>query len=196
VSIYPQRFNQLLWGWGTVGVLYTLSQWTPVPAKILYENPLDQLIAFNPNAISWYLSFFILIPTAYFISRDEVLIHLRRSMQFASVIAAFVYILYPTTIITPNAEISGIFADTLKQLQSLDTAQNCLPSLHSALTLIATWGICNGEKFYWKMRSFIAVIWACLIVYSIIEVRRHLVVDVIAGLLLGALSLFASYKIK
>ena len=52
--IFYHRLMQLLLGWGTVGILYSLSQLTPITPNLLYESRWDAAIAFNPDAIIWY----------------------------------------------------------------------------------------------------------------------------------------------
>ena len=55
--------------------------------------------------------------------------------------------------------------------------------MHAALTLLTAWVMYSRLNI---VRSIVIMIWAALIIYSIIQIRRHLALDVGAGLLVGA----------
>ena len=134
-----------------------------------------------------------MIPAAYLCVRLEQLIDLRRAMQLAGFICALVFITYPTLVASqPAIVISNTSTQILEFVRQFDTGKNCLPSLHAALTLIAVWAIYHGSGFVQLFRRLIVVIWGCLILYSIIQVRRHLFIDVGAGLVVGVISLVIS----
>jgi membrane-associated phospholipid phosphatase len=186
----------MIYGWGLVGLCYSLSQLTPFKASLLRESWFDEQISFQPHAIFAYLSFFLFIPLAYTLVRAELLSHLRRAMQISALISMTVFVLYPTTVASPDITTTGLASNLLVFLRQWDSPQNCLPSLHAALTLIATWAICHGQTKRRRLHVIVAMIWACLMVLSIIQVRRHLAIDVIAGLLVGGLAAFLSRRFK
>jgi membrane-associated phospholipid phosphatase len=67
-------------------------------------------------------------------------------------------------------------------LQAADSAQNCLPSLHGALTLLCVWALCDKRHL---LRSTLAVVLGVAICYAIIALRRHVSIDLAAGLAVG-----------
>lgn len=190
------RLYYLLLGWGTVGLFYSTAQLTPRLPTPLNETALDAALAFNPNAIGWYLSFFLFIPAAYALVRAELLPVLSRAMQVSGGIAALVFAVYPTSVVAPVIHTHTWGVPWLEFLRQYDSPQNCLPSLHAALTLIAAWGISQNRHKSRLILTTLAAVWSGLIVCSIVQVRRHLVVDVSAGLLLGLLALFLSHKVS
>ena len=182
------RLGFLIIGWGFVGLFYALStNLTPFSAHILSESFIDRAVAFNPNGIWLYLSFFMFVPLGFLFSTPEKLIQFTRAMQMCAVICGAVFLILPTTLNYPSisTDNSGTYASLalLDFLSRYDTAKNCLPSLHAALTLLAAWAMYSRLNI---VRSIVIMIWAALIIYSIIQIRRHLALDVGAGLLVGA----------
>jgi membrane-associated phospholipid phosphatase len=172
----------MLWGWGAVGVAYGVSSQLRGSGHVLTETALDRLIAFNLHAVWGYLAFFVLIPWAYVAADASRLAWLRRAMQCCAAVAALLFVLYPTTLRYPLVPEHGISAAMLRLLQAVDSAKNCLPSLHGALTLLAVWALQDKRR---PLRSALAVLLGVLICASVIALRRHLSVDLLAGLLLG-----------
>ncbi|WP_143137347.1 phosphatase PAP2 family protein, partial [Burkholderia ubonensis] len=63
-----------------------------------------------------------------------------------------------------------------------DSAQNCLPSLHAALTCLAARALVDARR---PWRSALVVLWSAAITYSIVQTRRHLALDISAGVLVA-----------
>lgn len=139
------RLKQMLLGWGTVGVIYNFSDYLQGEGYQLTPSIIDNLIAFSPSAVWLYLSFFFIVPLGYL---STPLCHLRwlaRSMQISALVAGVFYLLWPTTMHYPSFDQMGISAGALNRLIAIDSSQNCFPSLHAALTLLAVWAIAKGE---------------------------------------------------
>lgn len=135
----------MLLGWGTVGVIYNFSDYLQGEGYQLTPSIIDNLIAFSPSAVWLYLSFFFIVPLGYL---STPLCHLRwlaRSMQISALVAGVFYLLWPTTMHYPSFDQMGISAGALNRLIAIDSSQNCFPSLHAALTLLAVWAIAKGE---------------------------------------------------
>ena len=179
------RLWQMLLGWGSVGLVYHFSDRWQAPGRLMSPGWLDQMIPFSPHGIWLYLSFFVLIPCGYLLTPLSSLSWLRRAMQLAALGAGAVYMLWPTTMHYPEVQSSGISAQLLSLLKQVDSMQNCLPSLHIALSVLAAWAISRTGH---KGATVLAWLWVLLIGFSILQLRRHLFVDVISG---GALALAA-----
>ena len=180
------RFRDMAIGWGSVGIVYTLGSLYQGEGAVLPESALDRLIPFNTVSIWLYLSFFLYIPYAYFTINADRLLWLRRSMQCCALLSTLVFLLWPTTLTYPDyvAAFSGSLAgDALVRILLWgDSPQNCLPSLHAALTLLCTWALLDSRH---RARSALAGIACACICFSVIQLRRHLSVDVAAGLVAG-----------
>jgi membrane-associated phospholipid phosphatase len=74
----------------------------------------------------------------------------------------------------------------LKALVWVDSNKNCLPSLHASLTLISVWALWQPRRM---LQNTLYVLWAVFIIFSIVQLRRHLSLDVGAGLLVGFMAI-------
>jgi hypothetical protein len=59
------RLWQMLFGWGFVGLVYSISDRWQGPGYQLTPSWIDRMIPFSPQAIWLYLSFFLIIPLCY-----------------------------------------------------------------------------------------------------------------------------------
>ena len=177
------RLLHLLAGWGSVGLVYFSSDLLQGQGMLLPETALDRAISYSDAAIWLYLSFFILIPYAYLVADAARVRWLARAMAISAVICGLVFLLYPTTLAYPPVgEGGGWSTQVLRWLQAMDSTQNCLPSLHGALTLLCVWAL--HDKRY-LLRSALAALLGLAICYAIIALRRHLSIDLGAGLFVG-----------
>ena len=182
-SSLPIRLRQMLLGWGCVGLIYFPTGLLERPAFTLTETPLDRLIAYSPDAIWPYLSFFALIPYAYLAAPITRVHQLARAMQLCAVAAGIVFVLFPTTLVYPPVHpVDGAGGWLLARLLEADSARNCLPSLHAALTALCVWALCERAR---PQRSAAVLLLGLAICYSVIALRRHLAIDLAAGLLLA-----------
>ena len=172
----------MLLGWGPTGVLYTLGALTPLQRTILPETRLDHAIPFSPAGVWVYLSFFALIPLTYFVSSDETLKWLKKTMQICAVVAGVVFVLWPTTLSYPPVLLDGLSAHVLSFVQGTDSRSNCLPSLHGALTVVCMWALARHRN---RALAILGLVWGLAICYSVIQVRQHVAIDLGTGMLLG-----------
>jgi len=176
------RAGQLLLGWGTVGVIYHLTDNLQGAGQVITPSWIDNKIPFSASAIWAYLSFFLIIPASYFLVPLTAVRWLTRSMQLTAAGAGLVYLLWPTTLVTPQDSGQSMASVLLRQLISVDSAQNCFPSLHVALTLLAVWAIAKSRR-HWLTLAFI--LWGSVIAFSILQLKRHLFIDLIGGVVLA-----------
>lgn len=181
------RLWQMLLGWGTVGIVYNLTDRLQGAGTLLPPSALDRALPFSPSAIWLYLSFFLIVPAGYLLAPLQRIKWLTLAMQLTALGAGAVYLLWPTTMAYPQNDGVGISAQLLAALTQVDSPQNCLPSLHMALTVLAVWALSDGER---KMRTALWMLWGVAIAFSILQLRRHLFVDLAGGVLLA---LFAGW---
>jgi len=185
------RIGMMLAGWGTVGLCYSAGRLTPRVPYVLREGMLDQLVPFNASAIWLYLSFFLLVPAAYLIAVPERLKPLARSMQLSAAVAGIVFVVWPTTLVypaIPSGTMSGIVLDALA---TSDSSYNCLPSLHGALTLQCVVALWQQDR---PWRSAIVLVWGLAVMWSVVAARRHLSIDLSAGMMLGAVCAWSATR--
>ncbi len=177
------RLLHLLAGWGSVGLVYFSSDVLQGQGVLLPETAIDRAIPYTDAAIWLYLSFFILIPDAYLAADAARVRWLARAMALSALMCGMVFLLYPTTLAYPPVGDGHAWStQALRLLQAADSAQNCLPSLHGALTLLCVWALCDKRHL---LRSALTVLLGVAICYAIIALRRHVSIDLAAGLLVG-----------
>lgn len=178
------RLKQMLLGWGGVGLIYnTADRWQGL-GSVLQPGPIDRLIPFDPAGVWLYLSFFLLIPTAYFACPEKRLIWLRSAFLLAALTAGAVFLAWPTTLSYPAAPGGTLSSTLLATLSQVDSVQNCFPSLHMALTVLAVWALHDKQR---PAKNALFWLWGLGIAFSIIQLRRHLFIDLAAGVALGLL---------
>lgn len=176
------RAGQLLMGWGFVGVIYHLTDNLQGAGQVITPSWIDNEIPFSATAIWAYLSFFLIIPAGFFLAPLNAVRWLARSMQWSALGAGAVYLLWPTTIVPPIDSGQGIASRLLQQLVAVDSAQNCFPSLHIALTLLAVWAIAKSRRL---MTTIVFILWGVAIAFSILQLKRHLFIDLVGGVILA-----------
>lgn len=186
------RLWYMLTGWGAVGVVYSLtSSQDQASAHLLQPSIVDLWFKFDPNAIWFYLSFFILCAYAYLCCPQQRLVWLARSMQLSAIGAGIVFTLWPTTMEFPAVTQETLSADVLRLLIQLDSLQNCLPSLHVTLTILAVYALWQKTQL---LRSILIALWGVAITISILQLHRHQFVDALGGAALAILAgMFAHY---
>lgn len=179
------RLRLMLLGWGSVGLVYFSTGAMTGPTTVLAESAIDRMVPYDPSAIWLYLSFFILIPYTYLSASIERARWLACSMPIAALISAIVFVVFPTTLQYPPARFDGASGYLLALLLANDSPRNCLPSLHAALTLLCVWALLDARRV---LRTALFVLLGAGICFSVVQLRRHLSIDLAAGWLVGLAS--------
>ncbi|WP_051303321.1 phosphatase PAP2 family protein [Comamonas composti] len=179
---WKRRLGAMLQGWGLVGVVYSLGRAAWRESFVLDEGLIDRWIGFEPAAIWLYLSFFAFVPVAYFCAPLQRIGRLKRSMQLSALLCAPVFLLWPTTLVYPAIPEGGLSAQALQMLAAVDSRENCLPSLHGALTVICALVLWDRHR-PWKSAAL--ALWGLAILWSVVAARRHLFIDLGAGVAIG-----------
>lgn len=184
-QMIKQRIQPMLISWCLVGLVYGSTRFMPGDHWVIPEIWLDQYIPFSTKGIWLYLSFFLAVPFAFWRAPLERI----QSMMIAIIISALIsgvfFIAFPTTLEYPKVTGNSISDKLFYLLLLIDTAQNCFPSLHASITTICLLGLWQKQKLFMNCIYFVATL---AILYSIIQLRRHLTLDVTAGILVGALA--------
>lgn len=180
------RLYLMITGWGAIGLAYGLtSSRDPGAAFLLEPTKLDLWFGFHPASIWIYLSFFALVPLAYFHAPLARARWLSRAMQVSALGAALVFILFPTTMVFPDVTTTGFNADSLRLLMRYDSLQNCLPSLHVTLTVLSAMALWRHDR---PLPNLFYTGWSVLICLSILTLQRHRFVDLVCGVILAIIA--------
>jgi len=171
------------------GAYFYLLKQPTYPPTVMPITALDRLIGFQPLALPLYLSLWV------YVSLSPALLATRRelygyglAMAVTCLAGLMVFYLWPTAV--PAADIDWALHPEVEFLKSLDASGNAFPSLHVATAVF------SGIWLQHLLRRFGAPLWPLIvnwawcigIVYSAVATRQHVAVDVLAGLVLGAMT--------
>lgn len=142
-------------------------------ARLLQPSAVDRAIPFLPWTIAIYLSQFVLLFLAL---RRERGWRIYISIAIATLVSCAVFLFYPTTIARPPVNNTAFDA-----LWLFDVPENCFPSLHVSLALIAA--------YYWQ--RWFAVVWAIAIAVSTMTTKQHYFVDMAGGVAVALIATLA-----
>lgn len=192
-NVLFQRLTYCLIGWGTVGIVYNYTGQIIENANILSPSAVDNIVPFSPHAVWFYLSFFLFIPLGYFCSPIKRARLLMFAMQLCALVSGTVYLLYPTTMLYHEYDLTTFSGHALSALINIDSPQNLLPSLHVSLTLVvlnALWSV------KYKFRTLTYCLWAAAICVSVLVLKRHLFIDVVTGAVTACCALWVVHAAK
>jgi membrane-associated phospholipid phosphatase len=163
--------------------------WHPFfPVTIMPLISIDRLVGFSPEALPLYLSlwFYVSLAPALLVSRRELVSYGLAAIAL-SAIGLGIFLFWPTAV--PLPEIDWSKHPAFAFLQSADAAGNACPSLHVAF---AVFTVIWFERLLRQMGAGRLVrslnwLWCAGILYSTIAIRQHVALDVLAGILLGAI---------
>lgn len=188
-SLY-YRLWWMAWGWGTVGLIYSLTDYWQGAGHIVPETWVDRAVTYDQTAIWGYLSFFLLIPAAYLFADISKVKTLARQMQWGAVLCGLIYMVYPTTIVYPPVETGTWAGQVVAWLLHLDSSQNCVPSLHILLSLLAVYAVSHAKR-WWVQGCYVG--WLVWVGYTVLQLKRHFFIDVLAAIAIAVVLIALSH---
>lgn len=187
-QLLMQRFLPMLMSWCLVGLIYGSTRFVGGEQWIIPETWLDQQIPFSTMGVWLYLAFFIWVPFAFWRAPLDRIKSMSWAIALSAPISAVFFILLPSSLQYPQVTSTGVSDQVFAFLVWVDTDQNCFPSLHASVSLIGLLGLWQREKI---LMNGVYLIIVLAIMFSIIQLRRHLLIDLSAGLLVG----FVTYQL-
>jgi membrane-associated phospholipid phosphatase len=169
-----------------IAYFYVLRNPAQTPVLMPF-SALDAWIPFEPLALYPYLSLWLYVGLApgHTASYRELFAY--GAWVFAMCVTGLtLFYLWPTAVPPRAPEISEAFGFAL--MQGVDAPGNACPSMHVAA---ATFSAICLDNTLWRIRSpgwvrLINLGWAVAIVWSTLATRQHVLLDAVAGALLGA----------
>jgi len=179
-----------------IGYFHTLRN----PAYPVFEmplTPLDALVPFQPETLLVYGSLWFYVGIA-----PGLLLRVRELVAYGLWAAALCgcglvfFYFWPTAVPAPDVDVSAYAGFAV--LQGVDAAGNACPSLHVATAIFTAIWIDRlirivGAPAAWRWANGI---WVLAIAWSTVAIRQHVVLDAVAGTVLGtafaALSIWLS----
>ncbi|MES2100785.1 MAG: phosphatase PAP2 family protein [Pseudomonadota bacterium] len=179
-------FGTTAWVWAFfIGYFWLLGN----PAYAVTVMPLtalDHLIPFQPVTLGAYLSLWLYVgvaPGLQLTFRELLVYGLWAGALCLTGLALFYF--WPTAVPPLAFDVSGY--PGFKMLQGVDASGNACPSMHVAIamfTVIRLEHLLRGARAPLGLRA-LNVAWFLAISWSTLAIKQHVVIDVLAGGLLG-----------
>lgn len=146
--------------------------------------PPDLMIPFIDWTIWVYASQYLLL-YACFLGLDGArgISRMVYSISLASLLAFCVFLVYPTEFPRSAWVTEGTATAAYRFLHSIDSASNCFPSLHVALSFLSALSL-RDER---RRAGSLATVWAGVISISTLTTKQHYFVDLVGGVGLAML---------
>ncbi|MEO8936688.1 MAG: phosphatase PAP2 family protein [Burkholderiaceae bacterium] len=165
------------------------------PVTVVPTTALDHWIPFMPQALIPYISLWVYVGIGPGLQFGFVELLVYGSWACALCGCGLVlFYLWPTQILPTAFDPMGFPGFDL--LRGVDAAGNACPSMHVAIAIFTAIRI---EVLFRKIGTppwirIVNAVWFAAIVYSTLALKQHVVVDVVAGALLGAVFALASLR--
>jgi membrane-associated phospholipid phosphatase len=165
---------QLLGVYGLIQVFVT--------GGVIPQTTWDQLIPLMPVFLIPYVMYYPLLVVPFWIGlkdkSSDRMFAVATTFFLAASICNLIYVLFPTTMSRPEVVGSGVFAEALRWLYSVDGSVALLPSAHVTYSLLAnlmTWS-------FNKSLGYALFPVTVLIIMSTVLIKQHYILDVLAGI--------------
>lgn len=177
-----------------IGYFYVLRN--PVfPVVVMPELALDRWIGFHPWGLFVYLSLWFYIGVGPGLERGfwELVVY-GLWLTAMSLTGLLVFYLWPTAVPPLGFDASGFPGFAL--LQGVDAAGNACPSLHVATAMFTTIRIEQVLRDAGTPRwpRIFNALWFLAIAWSTLAIKQHVVLDALAGAVLGIVFALASMR--
>lgn len=179
-------FGTTVWVWVFFIGYFHLLRHPAYPVITMPMTALDHLIPFQPATLFAYLSLWLYVgvaPGLQLTFRELLVYGLWAGALCLTGLALFYF--WPTAVPPLGFDVSGY--PGFKMLQGVDASGNACPSMHVAIamfTVIWIEHLLRGARAPLGLRAF-NVAWFLAISWSTLAIKQHVVIDVLAGGLLG-----------
>ena len=190
---------KLLGGWAVYMVLFFITEnFIPESPCHVIHCRLDDMIPFNEGFLIFYCFWYVLLVLSllYFFLYDiDSFRKLQIFIMVTQAVAMIVYIVYPS-IQTGRPEImprDNFLCDVMTFIYAFDTPTGVCPSLHVAYSMGIASVWCKNRKASSWWKAFV-VVSTILISVSVVFVKQHSAVDIIAAIPVGMLAEYLVFE--
>jgi len=165
------------------------------PVTLMPLTALDRLIPFQPLALFPYLTLWFYLGVAPGLQRTFVeLVVYAGWLSAMCCVGLVIFYFWPTAVPPLLVDVAGLAGFAM--LQGVDSAGNACPSLHVAVaifTAVRIEGVLrqSGTPMAWRL---VNLVWVVSIVWSTLATKQHVVLDALAGAVLGVVFVGLSLK--
>jgi membrane-associated phospholipid phosphatase len=157
------------------------------PVTIMPLTVVDRWIGFSPLALIPYLSLWIYCSLPVMLMPARIrLLNFGVWIGLMCMLALAIFYWWPNAV--PVADIDWALYPSVAFLKSVDAAGNACPSLHVAAAVYSSfwlYWLVQALRLGWRTQA-VQVVWGFAIVYSTMATKQHVSLDVLAGMVLGA----------
>jgi membrane-associated phospholipid phosphatase len=157
------------------------------PVTIMPLTVVDRWIGFSPLALIPYLSLWIYCSLPVMLMPARIrLLNFGVWIGLMCLFALAIFYWWPNAV--PVADIDWALYPSVAFLKSVDAAGNACPSLHVAAAVYSSfwlYWLVQALRLGWRTQA-VQVVWGMAIVYSTMATKQHVSLDVLAGMVLGA----------
>lgn len=158
---------------------------TQIPA-----TPIDEWIGFHPEALGLYLSLWVYTALPVALQPDRgALIRFGCHIGLMCMVGLAIFLLWPTSVSDAVGQRAGT-GGAFDAMYRVDTNGNACPSLHVAAALFSQIWLRAQLREVGAPRGlrWASTLWCVGIIFSTLAIKQHLLLDVLAGALLGAVA--------
>ncbi len=183
----------ILWNW----LAYQGTRYITTP---LYHynltNDVDNQIPVIPAAMIIYWGCYLFWVINYIIGcrqEEDIAFRFISAEFLAKLGCMIIYIAFPTTNVRPDIDGNGFFEDMMRQLYSVDAADNLFPSIHCLMSWMGFIAVRKNPnvKGWYKVVSLVIAI---LVFISTLTTKQHVLVDIAGGVILAEGSYYLTKK--
>lgn len=165
------------------------------PVTMMPSTALDRFLPFQPQALFLYLSLWLYVGVGPGLQlRILDLVNYTAWAVMLCAAGLMIFYFWPTQVPPLGFDVSPYFGFAM--LQGIDAAGNACPSMHvafSSFTLIRVDNVLRLTRAPQFIRAA-NVVWFLAIVFSTLAIKQHVILDVLAGLVLGTLFAVSSLR--
>lgn len=175
---------------------YSGSRLIAAPWAIDVLSPLDKMIPVINGTVWIYLGCYLFWIFNYIrICKEspEISIRFCVSEVVSKLICGLFFVLLPTFRIRPEVLGTGISADLLRLVYTVDAATNLFPSIHCLVSWFCFRGLlwCPSSTKTFRIFSLIAAI---LVFISTVTTAQHVLLDIVGGVLVAEIGILIADK--
>lgn len=191
---FKEKLKLFSWFMLGYGVFYIFpnfyAPWMPTQLPLSW---IDRQVPFLPWTFLIYTSDYFLILFSILIIHDRQPFYAFSRMMFATlVICGFFFLVFPTTYPRPTYPETGVWwiQAAMDLVYVADSPNNCFPSMHVALTSVATWSLRSYRPRVFRLFT----LWTLAIILSTLTTKQHYLADIAGGLSVLATVVFLEKK--
>lgn len=160
--------------------------------------PIDSMIPFQSGWIYIYFLCYIEWTIGYIVITRQGREHWFRfalADMMSRIVCGIFFVFLPTTIARPDIIGNSLSDNAVRMLYNIDASSNLFPSIHCLVSWFCFIGVRNRKNVSIWYKS-VMFVYAVLVFVSVVTLKQHVFVDIIAGVVLAEVCYCITKKTK